>query len=50
MTEKVARHPRPPEVEGLGLEEIAERYVARFGDRKPDWADFADARHSPPGC
>ncbi|MDE0174435.1 MAG: hypothetical protein OYH76_24895 [Defluviicoccus sp.] len=43
MSAKTARHPRPPEVEGLGLEEIAERYVARFGDRKPDWAAFADA-------
>ena len=42
-TAKTARHPRPPEVEGLSLEEIAARYVARFGDRKPDWAAFADA-------
>ena len=33
----VARHPMPPEVAGLALEEIAQKYVARFRDRKPDW-------------
>ena len=32
-----ARHPTPPEIAGLSLDEIACRYVARFNDRKPDW-------------
>ncbi|HEX7054848.1 MAG TPA: hypothetical protein VF211_13055 [Burkholderiales bacterium] len=39
-----ARHPRPPELAGMPLEEIARRYVARFRDRKADWDAFADAR------
>lgn len=37
-------HPKPPEVANLTLEEIAQRYVARYIDRKPDWDAFADAR------
>ena len=40
----IARHPRPPELAGMPLEEIASRYVARFRDRKADWAAFEDAR------
>ncbi|MFN2643483.1 MAG: cupin domain-containing protein [Burkholderiales bacterium] len=40
----VARHPRPAEVAPLSLEEIAARYVARFRDRKADWAAFEDAK------
>ena len=40
----VARHARPPDIADLALEQIAERYVARFGDREPDWDAFADAR------
>ena len=40
----VARHPRPPELVGMPLEEIAARYVARFRDRKADWAAFEDAK------
>jgi mannose-6-phosphate isomerase-like protein (cupin superfamily) len=40
----VARHPLPPELVGKSLEEIMERYVARFRDRKPDWAAFEDAK------
>jgi oxalate decarboxylase/phosphoglucose isomerase-like protein (cupin superfamily) len=39
-----ARHPRPPEIAQLGLEDIMRRYVARFRDRKPDWAAFEDAK------
>jgi mannose-6-phosphate isomerase-like protein (cupin superfamily) len=39
-----ARHPRPPELQAVSLEEIARRYVARFRDRKADWAAFEDAR------
>src|SRR5712691_11057089 len=38
-----ARHPRPPELAGLSLEEIAQKFVARFRDRKADWAAFEDA-------
>ena len=38
-----ARHMRPADVAGLSLEEIADRYIARFSDRKADWAAFEDA-------
>ncbi|HTZ77627.1 MAG TPA: cupin domain-containing protein [Stellaceae bacterium] len=41
----VARHPRPPELEGMPLEEIERRFVARFRDRKADWNAFEDAKH-----
>src|SRR4029078_2743629 len=37
-------HQKPPEIEGMSLEERAERYVARFRDRKADWDAFADAK------
>ncbi|HXG36371.1 MAG TPA: cupin domain-containing protein [Dehalococcoidia bacterium] len=37
-------HPKPPELAGLSLEEIARRYTARFRDRTADWDAFADAR------
>jgi len=40
----LARHPRPPELADATLEEIAARYVARFCDRKADWAAFEDAK------
>lgn len=40
----VARHPRPPELEKASLEEIMDRYVARFRDRVPDWEAFEDAK------
>src|SRR5215475_12767211 len=39
----IARQPRPKELEGVSIDEIARRYVARFGERKPDWHAFADA-------
>ena len=39
----VARHPRPPELVGASLEQIMDRYVARFADRVPDWNAFSDA-------
>jgi len=39
----IARHPRPQELEGVSLEEIMQKYVARFEDRVPDWNAFADA-------
>jgi mannose-6-phosphate isomerase-like protein (cupin superfamily) len=44
MRMSVARHSRPPEVANLSLEEIAAHYVARFRDRKADWAAFEDAK------
>ena len=40
----VARHTQPPEIADLSLEQIAERYVARFRDRKADWEAFEDAK------
>ena len=40
----VARHPRPAELVDLSLEQIAEKYVARFRDRRADWAAFEDAK------
>jgi mannose-6-phosphate isomerase-like protein (cupin superfamily) len=39
-----ARHPRPPELAEATLEEIMSNYVARFTDRKADWAAFEDAK------
>ena len=39
-----ARHPRPQELVGVPLQEIMERYTARFADRRADWAAFEDAR------
>src|SRR5438552_10724985 len=43
-TTTARRHPMPPEIAKLSLDEIAERYVARFRDRKADWAAFEDAK------
>src|SRR3984885_10793151 len=40
----LAPHLLPPEVKELSLEDIADRYIARFCDRKPDWAAFEDAK------
>ena len=39
-----ARHPRPPELVNASVEEIMDKYVARFADRKADWAAFEDAK------
>jgi mannose-6-phosphate isomerase-like protein (cupin superfamily) len=39
-----ARHKKPPEVENLSLEEIMQRYVGRFAEKKGDWAAFEDAK------
>ena len=39
-----SRHARPPELANTSLEEISRQYVARFRDRKPDWAAFEDAK------
>lgn len=40
----VARHPMPPEVASLSIDEIMARYVGRFRDKKPDWHAFEDAK------
>jgi mannose-6-phosphate isomerase-like protein (cupin superfamily) len=39
-----ARHEMPSDIAALSLEEIAERYVARFRDKTADWAAFEDAK------
>lgn len=38
-----ARHARPPELQGVPLGPIVDKYVARFRDREADWAAFEDA-------
>jgi len=40
----IARHARPKELENASLEQIMDKYVARFADRKADWAAFEDAK------
>src|SRR5215510_11028859 len=40
----VARHPRPPELVDVPIEEIMQKYVGRFREKKPDWAAFEDAK------
>ena len=40
----VARHPRPPELEGVPVEEIMQKYVGRFSEKTADWAAFEDAK------
>lgn len=40
----VARHRRAKELEKASLEHIMDRYVAKFSERKPDWAAFEDAK------
>lgn len=39
-----ARHPRPPELEDVAIDDIAQTFVARFKDRTPDWNAFEDAK------
>jgi mannose-6-phosphate isomerase-like protein (cupin superfamily) len=39
-----ARHPMPPDIAELSLDQIAERYIGRFRDKTPDWAAFEDAK------
>ncbi len=38
------QHPISPELANLPIEEIGRRHLARFRDRKPDWAAFEDAK------
>ena len=39
-----ARHRKHPDVVGLSLDQIAQRYVGRFKDKQGDWAAFEDAK------
>lgn len=39
-----ARHQRQKELADVAIEEIAQRYTARFRDRKGDWNAFEDAK------
>src|SRR5262245_2585277 len=40
----VARHPRPPELVGMPVEEIMKKFVGRYSERRADWAAFEDAK------
>ena len=40
----VARHPMSKELEGMSLEQIMDRYVGRFAEKRGDWAAFEDAK------
>lgn len=40
----LARHTKPADIADLSLDEIAQKYVARFRERKADWAAFEDAK------
>jgi oxalate decarboxylase/phosphoglucose isomerase-like protein (cupin superfamily) len=40
----VARHPLPPELEGVSIDDIAERYTRSYRDITPDWEAFEDAK------
>ncbi len=39
-----ARHPMPAEIAALSLDEIAQRHIGRFRDKKGDWEAFEDAK------
>jgi quercetin dioxygenase-like cupin family protein len=43
MSDLKLRDKMDPAVVGMPLETILKTYVARFGERKPDWNAFADA-------
>lgn len=40
----VARHKRPPELEGMPLEQIVATYTGEFRAKRADWAAFEDAK------
>ena len=40
----VARHPLPTDLEGVGIDDIAERYTRSYRDITPDWEAFEDAK------
>lgn len=39
-----AFHDLPDDIKGMSLDDIADKFVARFRDKKADWDAFADAR------
>ncbi len=40
----VARHRMPAELASMTLEQIMDRYIGRFSEKKGDWAAFEDAK------
>ena len=40
----VARHRMPAELASMTLEQIMDRYIGRFTEKKGDWAAFEDAK------
>ena len=36
----VARHPRPPELVDMPVEEIMKKFVGRYSEKRADWAAF----------
>jgi oxalate decarboxylase/phosphoglucose isomerase-like protein (cupin superfamily) len=40
----IARHSRPDDIANVSLEELSDRFIAHYRDRKPDWAAFEDAK------
>ena len=45
----VARHPRPPELVDVPIEDIMQKYVGRFREKKPDWAATTGVCGGQPG-
>ena len=39
-----ARHPMPPDIAKLSLDEVMQKFVGRFRDKTPDWNAFEDAK------
>ena len=39
-----ARHPMPPELVGLSLDEVMKKFTGRFKEKTADWAAFEDAK------
>jgi oxalate decarboxylase/phosphoglucose isomerase-like protein (cupin superfamily) len=40
----IARHSRPDDIANASIEELSQRFIARYRDRNPDWAAFEDAK------
>ncbi|HUO88338.1 MAG TPA: hypothetical protein VMU08_04115, partial [Rhizomicrobium sp.] len=40
----VARHRMSAELASMTLEQIMDRYIGRFSEKKGDWAAFEDAK------
>jgi oxalate decarboxylase/phosphoglucose isomerase-like protein (cupin superfamily) len=40
----IARHSRPDDIANASLEQLSDRFIAHYRDRKPDWAAFEDAK------